>query len=89
MTVESKDIIMSSFADICKGMINSIPNFTEANCSEFISYNVNNITSTSAPTTPKAPDKCISYCEHSIRMVMNDYKNYYHGYITLIVSLMK
>lgn len=87
MTVETKDIKMSSFGELCKEMIKHVPNYTEANCSEFILFNVNNITSTPSSTTPQTPDKCITYCDHSLRTIMNDYKNYYHGYITLIVSL--
>lgn len=71
---------------ICDRLKASIPNFTDASCKEFLNLNVNNIVST-LPTPTQIPDKCIDYCDHSFRSVMNDYNHYYHGYITLIVSL--
>lgn len=76
---------ISFYVNLCEQLKAKIPNYTDANCSEFLTLNVHNITSTSPPPTP-IPDKCIDYCDHAIRTVMNDYKNYYHGYTTLIVS---
>lgn len=93
MTLGVNDFIMNSTSTstpliphLCDRLKASIPNFTDASCKEFLNLNVNNIVSTSPPPT-QIPDKCISYCDTDMRMVMNDYNHYYHGYITLIVSL--
>lgn len=93
MTLGLKDFIMNSTSTstpfiphLCDQLKATIPNFTDASCKEFLNLNVNNIVSTSQPTT-QTPDKCIDYCDHAIRATMNDYNHYYHGYITLIVSL--
>lgn len=73
---------MRRFCDILRRTDN---NLTYAHCKEFFDSNIHNLTSTPSTTTA-IPDKCITYCEHSVRTLMNDYKNDYHGYITLIVS---
>lgn len=73
---------MRHLCDLIKANDN---NLTDSHCKEFFNSNIYNLTSTPSTTTA-IPDKCIAYCEHSVRVLMNDYKNYYHGYITLIVS---
>ena len=93
MTPGLHDFIMNSTSTsipliphLCDRLKASIPNFTDASCKEFLNLNVNNIVST-PPTPTQKPDKCNDYCDHAFRSVMNDYNHYYHGYITLIVSL--